>query len=68
MVFFPECFDFIGRTKEETISLSMDEDSKFVQNFRDLAKKHGIWISLGGLHHKVDYIQKFIKNVYYIKI
>lgn len=53
MIFFPECFDFIGRTKEETISLSMDANCKFIQNFRNLAKKHEIWISLGGFHHKV---------------
>lgn len=56
MIFFPECFDYIGRTKEETIALSLDLNSEFVERFRNLAKKHEIWISLGGLHHKVNQI------------
>ncbi|KAI1733160.1 carbon-nitrogen hydrolase domain-containing protein [Ditylenchus destructor] len=53
MVFFPECFDYIGRTREETISLAMEEDSDYIQNFRKLAQENNLWLSLGGFHHKV---------------
>lgn len=52
MVFFPECFDFIGRSKEEQIALSMTDDCEYINRFRELAKKHDVWLSLGGLHHK----------------
>ncbi|CAI5446284.1 unnamed protein product [Caenorhabditis angaria] len=51
MVFFPECFDYIGRDKKETIELAMSEKSEFIQQYRQLAKKHNLWLSLGGLHH-----------------
>ncbi|CAI4221821.1 unnamed protein product [Auanema sp. JU1783] len=54
MIFFPECFDFIGRTKEEQISLSMSDESPFIQKFRNEAIENNIWLSLGGLHHKED--------------
>lgn len=53
MIFFPECFDYIGRSKAETVEMAMAETSPFIQSFRDLAKEHSVWLSLGGFHHKV---------------
>lgn len=50
MVFLPECFDYIGRNKEETISMAYKETDKYLENLRDLAKKNNIWLSLGGFH------------------
>ncbi|XGW29169.1 hypothetical protein V3C99_008737 [Haemonchus contortus] len=52
MIFFPECFDSIGRNREENISLATEEKGPFIQRFRSLAKQHGIWMSLGGFHNK----------------
>lgn len=52
MVFFPECFDFIGRNKEENQSLAFGEDGDFINQFRKAAKDFGLWLSLGGFHHK----------------
>ncbi|CAJ0572122.1 unnamed protein product, partial [Mesorhabditis spiculigera] len=52
MIFFPECVDYVGRTREEEVSLAIEEGGEFINRFRDLAKKHGIWISLGGFHRK----------------
>ncbi|KAK6034283.1 hydrolase, carbon-nitrogen family [Cooperia oncophora] len=52
MVFFPECFDFIGRTKEENINSATEENGPFIERFRSLAKEHGVWLSLGGFHNK----------------
>ncbi len=54
MVFFPECFDFVGENKEQTVSLSepLDGSSFILQRYSDLAKQYKVWISLGGFHEK----------------
>ncbi|KIH62036.1 histidine triad domain protein [Ancylostoma duodenale] len=52
MIFFPECFDYVGRNKEENISLATEENGAVMERFRGLAKESGLWISLGGLHNK----------------
>ncbi|CAB60517.1 Nitrilase homolog [Caenorhabditis elegans] len=52
MVFLPECFDFIGLNKNEQIDLAMATDCEYMEKYRELARKHNIWLSLGGLHHK----------------
>ncbi|KHJ82897.1 hydrolase, carbon-nitrogen family [Oesophagostomum dentatum] len=52
MVFFPECFDFVGRTRDENISLASEDNGPVMERFRSLAREFGLWISLGGLHHK----------------
>ncbi|KAJ1363935.1 Nitrilase and fragile histidine triad fusion protein NitFhit [Parelaphostrongylus tenuis] len=52
MIFFPECFDYVGRSKEENISLATEEQGPIMDRFRDLARNYGLWISLGGLHNK----------------
>uniref|UniRef100_A0A0K0DJ02 CN hydrolase domain-containing protein n=1 Tax=Angiostrongylus cantonensis TaxID=6313 RepID=A0A0K0DJ02_ANGCA len=49
MVFFPECFDFVGRSKEENIALASEEQG---ESYRSFARQYGIWISLGGFHNK----------------
>ena len=53
MVFFPECFDYVGRNKEETISMAFPEKGPYLGRFRQLAKENGLWLSLGGFHNKV---------------
>jgi deaminated glutathione amidase len=53
MVFLPECFDFIGRTTAEQIDLAQEADGPYIGQFRQLAKRHGLWLALGGFHHKV---------------
>ncbi|VDK17303.1 unnamed protein product [Anisakis simplex] len=52
MVFFPECFDFVGRNREENISLAMSEDDEYIGRYKETAKKLRIWLSLGGFHNK----------------
>lgn len=52
MVFLPEAADFIGESREQTGSLSQDLGGSTVTAFRDLARQHGVWLSLGGLHVK----------------
>lgn len=53
VVFFPECFDYIGRSSEETLNFAVALDSDYVQQFQKLANQLKLWISLGGLHEKV---------------
>ncbi|KAF8374050.1 nft-1 [Pristionchus pacificus] len=52
MLFFPECFDFVGVQKEDQITMAFDESDSFLTRFRDAAKQHGLWMSLGGFHNK----------------
>ncbi|CAD5226767.1 unnamed protein product [Bursaphelenchus xylophilus] len=52
MVFFPECFDYIGENRQETINLAFREDSDYLKRFRTLAKENNVWLSLGGFHNK----------------
>lgn len=33
--------------------------STYIGHFRELAKRHGLWLSLGGFHHKVEIFEKF---------
>lgn len=53
MVFFPECFDYIGRNREENESLAMAEDSEYINRYRILASDYKVYLSLGGFHEKV---------------
>uniref|UniRef100_A0A914M2Q0 Nitrilase and fragile histidine triad fusion protein NitFhit n=1 Tax=Meloidogyne incognita TaxID=6306 RepID=A0A914M2Q0_MELIC len=52
MVFLPECFDFIGRNKEEQIDQAIEADGQYITQFRELAKRYGLWLALGGFHNK----------------
>lgn len=52
MVFLPEAADFIGESREQTASLSQDLSGSTVGVFKDLARHHRVWLSLGGLHVK----------------
>lgn len=53
MIFLPECVDFIGGSMEETLNLAESLDGDNVTHFSQLAKQHGVWLSLGGVHEKV---------------
>lgn len=49
-VFLPECSDFVGRDRAETLRLSEPLDGPTVQFYRQLAREHGVWLSVGGFH------------------
>ncbi|KAI6187119.1 hypothetical protein M3Y98_00207700 [Aphelenchoides besseyi] len=66
MVFFPECFDYVGRNREETIKMAYSENSSYMKKFRDLAKSNGLWLSLGGFHNKVEGNDKLPLNSHLI--
>lgn len=49
-VFLPECCDFVGRDRAETLSLSEPLTGATVAFYKTLAKTHGVWLSVGGFH------------------
>lgn len=53
IVFLPECFDYVGENREQTLSMAAPLESPRMQSLRDLAKELGVWLSLGGYHEKV---------------
>lgn len=54
MVFLPEGCDYIAESKEESLSEAESMSGPLVGKYRDLARKHRVWLSLGGIHIKVS--------------
>ncbi|CAG7838058.1 unnamed protein product [Allacma fusca] len=54
MVFLPEGFDFIASGKDETIQLAENLDGPVIENYRNIAKKYQVWLSLGGFHRRFN--------------
>ncbi|XP_048884732.1 deaminated glutathione amidase isoform X3 [Brienomyrus brachyistius] len=52
MVFLPEGFDYIGSNQEETLKLSESLQGNTISRYTQLARKLGIWLSLGGFHER----------------
>ncbi|XP_028285198.1 deaminated glutathione amidase isoform X1 [Parambassis ranga] len=52
MVFLPEGFDYIGSSREETLSLSESLSGDTISRYTQLARKLGVWLSLGGFHER----------------
>ncbi|KAM4714342.1 deaminated glutathione amidase isoform 2-T2 [Anableps anableps] len=52
MVFLPEGFDYIGSSREETLSLSETLEGDTISQYTQLARKLEVWLSLGGFHER----------------
>ncbi|XP_049298831.1 nitrilase and fragile histidine triad fusion protein NitFhit [Anopheles funestus] len=52
-IFFPECCDFVGTHREETLSLSEPLTGPTVEQFRKLAREQNVWLSFGGVHESI---------------
>ncbi|XP_047445579.1 deaminated glutathione amidase isoform X2 [Mugil cephalus] len=52
MVFLPEAFDYIGSSREETLSLSESLEGDTISRYTQLARKLAVWLSLGGFHER----------------
>lgn len=58
-VFLPECCDFVGENRHQTLELSEPlSTGKLISRYRDLAKQNKIWLSLGGLHERIGQTDK----------
>ncbi|CAE1263837.1 NIT1 [Acanthosepion pharaonis] len=62
MVFLPECFDYVGKSWKQSVEMSEDLGGDLISRYRALAKKHMLWLSLGGFHQKND--SKTVKNTH----
>lgn len=49
-VFLPECCDYVGNDRDETLSLAETLTGETVQFYKKLAKEKKVWLSLGGIH------------------
>ncbi|EFO28251.2 hydrolase [Loa loa] len=52
MVFFPECFDYVGQNRDENEALALTESDDYIGRYRNCAREYGLWLSLGGFHQK----------------
>ena len=50
MLCLPEAFSFIGSAATETVAQAEPLSGPRVGEYRALASKHGLWLSLGGFH------------------
>ena len=48
MLFLPECFAFIGVKGTDALAVMEPMDGPLLGRYRELAAKHGLWLSLGG--------------------
>uniref|UniRef100_A0A1A9WTD0 Nitrilase and fragile histidine triad fusion protein NitFhit n=1 Tax=Glossina brevipalpis TaxID=37001 RepID=A0A1A9WTD0_9MUSC len=52
-VFLPECCDFVGENRQQTLELSEPLTGPTIEQYQGLAQKHDIWLSLGGFHESI---------------
>ncbi|OQV16277.1 Nitrilase and fragile histidine triad fusion protein NitFhit [Hypsibius exemplaris] len=52
MVFLPEGFDYVSETSEQSMQLSESLTGPTITAYRNMAKEHSLWLSLGGFHLK----------------
>ena len=51
----PECFAFMGTTgTKETADFAQALDGEVIEQYKALARKQKLWLSLGGFHEKYD--------------
>lgn len=54
MAFFPEACDYLCDNKKDMLDYAEPiVGGNTVNQYRELAKKHSMWLSMGGLHEKV---------------
>lgn len=52
-IFLPECCDYVGTNRDETLALAETLTGDTVTFYKQLAKQNGVWLSLGGIHEIV---------------
>ena len=53
MVFLPEACDFIGESRQQTMSQAEGLDGTFVEQCCYAARQHAMWVNIGSFHQKV---------------
>ncbi|XP_060530672.1 nitrilase and fragile histidine triad fusion protein NitFhit [Cylas formicarius] len=54
MIFLPEAFDYIAKDHTEARELSEPLNGTLISEYKNLAKLHGVWLSIGGFHEKIN--------------
>lgn len=54
IAFFPEACDYLADNKKDIVAFAESLDGPTVSAYKRLASEHAIWLSLGGLHEKVE--------------
>ena len=67
MIFLPECFDYVGTSRAESLEMSDTDEGVILTRYRQLAKKLGVWLSLGGMHEKVRSIIEHTMKIEKVK-
>lgn len=49
-VFLPECCDYVGADRTETIALAETLDGPTVNFYKQIAAENNVWLSIGGFH------------------
>lgn len=52
-VFLPECCDYVGTNRDETLALAEPLYGDTVNYYRELARSNNVWLSLGGIHESI---------------
>jgi predicted amidohydrolase len=51
-VSLPECFEYIGATPKDALSIAQPLDGPLFSRYRELAVKEQVWLSLAGFHER----------------
>lgn len=62
----PECFDYMGRDKAESLSLAEPLTGPIVSECREIARSNGLWLSLGGMHEATESASGKIRNTHLV--
>jgi predicted amidohydrolase len=52
MLFLPECFAFVGARQPDALAFAQPLSGPLVRRYRALARRHGLWMSLGGFQER----------------
>lgn len=52
MLFLPECFAFVGARQADALSFAQPLTGPLLRRYRALARRHGLWMSLGGFQER----------------
>lgn len=63
-VFLPECCDYVGNDRHETIALAESLNGDTVQFYQRLAKENNVWLSLGGIHEIITDCVSMARLIY----
>ncbi|XP_076235129.1 ntrilase and fragile histidine triad fusion protein NitFhit [Calliopsis andreniformis] len=66
IAFFPEACDYLADNKKDTIAMAQPLSGPTVTNYKEIAKTHKIWLSLGGLHEAMSNTEQRISNTHVV--